>query len=249
MFLAAFPFWIGLAFWSISAFWQHVDSLKPTYLWAARVGACSAEFVILVMVFLHCFNEHIRVRRWALILGTALTVAVVGHTAGLRGLDEATAKQAETQEKLGEQLTKMSERQMQGTKRKADVAKGAQKELANAAREGNDKVKDSSIFPRWYLDGWMYGVLFALSAIFLAIPIGMMGNRADIDANFDGIPDKLQEPRTHTIEIEASAPNQLLPTKSMTGEFPNELEDGYRYNGEVPATGKLEAEPGKAPRR
>ena len=195
MFLAGFGFWLFLAFWSISAFWQHVDSLRPTYLWAARVGACSAEFAILVMVFLKCFNKHINVRKWALYLGTALIVAVVAHTAGLRGLDEAQTRQADSEDRLAEQLTKMSKDQMQNTRRKADVAKGAQKELADAVRAGNDKVKDSSIFPRWYLDGWMYGVLFALSAIALAVPLGMMGNRLDIDADFDGVPDHEQRPQ------------------------------------------------------
>jgi hypothetical protein len=193
MFLAGFGFWVLLAFWCISAFWQHVESTKPIYLWPARIGACSAEFVILVMVFLHCFSKHINVRKWALILGTALAVVAVAHTAGLRGLDEATAKQTETQERLSEQLTKMSKEQMQGTRRKADVAKSAQKELADLAREGNEKVKESSIFPRWYLDGWMYGVMFALSALALAVPLGMMGNKLDIDTNFDGIADHLQE--------------------------------------------------------
>src|SRR5262245_7482854 len=195
MFIIRFGFWLFLAFWSISAFWQHVDSLKPTYLWPARIGACSAEFAILAMVFLKCFNKHIGTRKWALILGTALIVAVVAHTAGLRGLDEATTKQTDTQQRLGEQLTKMSREQMQGTKRKADVAKSAQKELADAAVAGGDAVKDSSIFPRWYLNGWMYGVLFALSAIALAVPLGMMGNRLDIDADFDGVPDHIQAER------------------------------------------------------
>lgn len=246
MFGAGFGFWALLAFWCISAFWQHVESTKPAYLWPARIGACSAEFVILVMVFLHCFSKHINVRKWALILGTALAVVAVAHTAGLRGLDEATAKQTETQERLSEQLTKMSERQMQGTKRKADVAKSAQKELADVAREGNEKIKESSIFPRWYLDGWMYGVMFALSALALAVPLGMMGNRLDVDADFDGIVDRLQErvPAPQYQVIHHPGPpayrGEQNPTKGMTGEF-----DGY----EALPTGRLEEEPGKARRQ
>jgi len=244
MFAAAFGFWIFLAFWSISAFWQHVDSLKPEYLWAARIGACSAEFAIVVMVFLKCFNKHINVRKWALILGTALIVAVVIHTAGLRGLDEARTERAQAEKRLAEQLTNMSKEQMRSTKRKADVAKSAQKELADANREGNEKIKESSIFPRWYLDGWMYGVLFALSAIALAIPLGMMGNRLDVDADFDGVADRLQErvpaPQYQVIHHPGSPAyrGEQVPTKAMTGEFPDVL-----------PTGRLEDEPGKARRR
>lgn len=233
MFLAGFGFWLFLMFWSISAFWQHIDSLKPTYLWPARIGACSAEFVILVMVFLHCFNKHIGVRKWSLILGTALAVAVVAHTAGLRGLDEATAKQVEAEQRLEEKLTRMSTEQMKGTKRKADVAKSAQKELATTVREGSNTVKDSSIFPRWYLDGWMYGVLFALGAIFLACPIGMMGNRLDIDANFDGVADHLEEPKPYPQYqvIHQPRPPAYQGEQSEIGE----LQDNPRYvNGAAP---------------
>jgi cell division protein FtsB len=218
MFLAGFGFWLFLMFWSISAFWQHIDSTKPTYLWAARVGACSAEFVILAMVFLHCFNKHIGVRKWALILGTALVVAVVAHTAGLRGLDEAIAKQTDTEERLAEQLTKMSKEQMGQSQRKAKIAETAQKQLADTVRAGNEKVKESSIFPRWYLDGWMYGVLFAMSAVFLAVPIGMMGNRLDIDANFDGVADHLQVPQP-------AIPAHSCPaTDAVKQQWPEEID-------------------------
>lgn len=217
MFIIAFGFWLGLAFWSISAFWQHVDSLKPTYLWAARIGACSAEFAILAMVFLKCFNKHINVRKWALILGTALIVAVVAHTAGLRGLDEAQSAQVDTEKRLEEQLTRMSKEQMGQTRRRADVAKSAQKELADTVRAGKETVKSSSIFPRWYLDGWMYGVLFALSAIALSVPLGMMGNRLDVDANFDNIPDHLQQ-----------------PVAVATEEFPDALPTGRLQEADAP---------------
>ena len=226
MFIIAFGFWIGLAFWSISAFWQHVDSTKPTYLWAARVGACSAEFAILAMVFLKCFNEHINVRKWALYLGTFLIVAVVAHTAGLRGLDEAQTAQVDAEKRLEDGLTRMSKEQMRGTKQRAKVAESAQKELADTVRAGKETVKQSSIFPRWYLDGWMYGVLFALSAICLAVPLGMMGNRLDIDANFDGVPDRLEEPVKLPVQvpitvIEPDFP-EVLPTGRLEENSPKE---------------------------
>ena len=233
MFLIAFPFWLTLAFWSVSAFWQHVDSLKldPDYLWPARVGACSSAFAILAMVFLKCFSKHINVRFWALVLGTGLIIADVAHTAGLRGLNEAQTAQVEAEKRMEESLTRMSRELQRGTKQKAKVAEAAQKEMADTIRAGNDKVKDSSIFPRWYLDGWMYAVLFALSALALAVPLGMMGNRLDIDANFDGKPDHLEQPHYQSQEL----------AQRPTREFFDDVTD-------VPVTGRLE-EPGKAPRR
>lgn len=208
MFACEFGFWLLLVFWTISAFWQHIDSLQPKYLFAARVGACSAEFVILVMIFLHCFSKHINVRKWALILGTALAVIAVAHTAGLRGLDEATVKQAETQTRMREELTKMSKEQMEAangrfkSRTQQEIATQAQKQVADTVKASADVVKDSSIFPRWYLDGWMYGVLFGISAIALAVPLGMMGNRLDVDADFDGMPDHLQKQNEFPSQID-----------------------------------------------
>jgi hypothetical protein len=184
--------WLLLALWSLSAFWHHIDGLNESYRLAAKCGAMAGEFALLSLVVWHCFDKHIGVRRWSLIFSFLLGSVIIIHAGALRGLAEATAVQIDAEKRLAETLTKMSKEQMESTRRKADVAKGAQKEVADTVRSGADKVKDSSTLPRWYLDGWMYSVIFILSLALVGVIFLLMMNKDDIDVNFDGIPDRLQ---------------------------------------------------------
>lgn len=199
--------WFLLAAWSLSAFWQHIDELGATYPKVTKLGAVAGEVALLALIWWHCFNRHINVRKWSLIFSLILSAAILVHAGALRGMTEAHTAQVDAEKRLEDQLTRMSKEQMGATRRKADVAKAAQKELADTVRAGNDRVKDSSILPRWYLDGWMYSVLFILSLAFVGGAFWMMMNREDIDANFDGVPDRLQEPREYfdsVIEVPAT---------------------------------------------
>jgi hypothetical protein len=202
--------WLLLALWSISAFWQHIDELGATYQFAAKCGAMAGEFALLALVLWHCFDKHLGVRRWALILSFALASVILIHAGALRGINEAAAAQIGIEKRMAEQLAEMSKKQAAGitasdtgTQRErlaknraalaqqAEVAKAAQKEVAATIAGSVGTVKDSSILPRWYLDGWMYSLLFILSLAFVgAIFLLMM--RDDIDSNFDGIPDSQQ---------------------------------------------------------
>jgi hypothetical protein len=56
-------------------------------------------------------------------------------------------------------------------------------------------VKDLAIVPRWYLDGWMYGVIFMIAMTMLGTLWWFMSDADDADENFDGIPDRLQPER------------------------------------------------------
>lgn len=217
MFLAGLGMWLLLALWSLSAFWQHIDALGTAYPAATRAGAAAGEFALLVLLFWHCFNKHINVRKWSLILGIGLTAAILVHAGALRGMSEAQTAQQNAEDRLEEKLTKMSKEQMGATKRKADVAKHAQKELADTVRAGNETVKNSSVLPRWYLDGWMYSLLFVLSFAFVGAVSLMMLNREDIDENFDGIPDRLQQNVLARI-VEPSEFPEVLPTGRLEPE-------------------------------
>jgi hypothetical protein len=203
MALAGITLWFLLALWSIAAFWEHIDGLKVTYPVITKLGACSGEVALLALVLWHCFNKHINVRKWALIFSVVLSAAILVHAGALRGMGEAKQAQDETATRLEEKLTKMSEKQMAATKRKTDVAKSAQKELADRVEAGADKVKDSSILPRWYLDGWMYSFLFILSLVLTSPILWLLFDKTDIDANFDGIPDHLQKREEFPHEIDA----------------------------------------------
>lgn len=213
MALVGVTMWLLLALWTISAFWQHIDELGATYRNAARAGATAGEFAILAFVLWHCFNKHLGVRRWSLIFSFILSGFVLVHAGALRGLNEATTAQVQSEQRMAETLTQMSKQQAEsitgseaGTQRerlaknraalaqKAEVAKNAQKEVAATIAASADRVKDSSIFPRWYLDGWMYSILFIASLAMLGV-IFLLMMRDDVDADFDGVPDKLQQPR------------------------------------------------------
>lgn len=204
--------WLFLAAWSISAFWQHIDELGATYRNGSRLGALGAEFALLMFVLLHCFSKHLGVRLWALVFSFVLGVVILTHTGALRGLNEATQSQIATEKRLAETLTEMSKEQAAGIRadqtgtqrerlaksrqavqQQAEVAKSAQQEVAATITASADKVKDSSIMPRWYLDGWMYGVIFITALLFTSILFALM-MRDDIDADFDGKVDRLQQP-------------------------------------------------------
>jgi len=198
MALVGVGLWLLLALWSIAAFWEHIDGLKVAYPAVTKLGATAGEAALLALVLWHCFNKHINVRKWSLIFSLILAPAILVHAGVLRGMSEAQAVQVDAEKRLEETLTKMSKEQMAGasgkwkSKTQQEIAKKAQEEVANTVKASADKVKDSSILPRWYIDGWMYSVLFILSLISVAPVFWMMANKQDIDENFDGIADHLQ---------------------------------------------------------
>lgn len=219
MFVMATALFIPLAAWSLSAFWQHIDTLKPTYQFGAKLGAAGGEVALFIMIVLHCFNKHIGVRKWALILSLPLGAFILAHTGALRGLDEAGVKQDETETRLAQRLTEMSkeqaasigqanrntsaglsqkERLANESKAKAaqaEVMKGAQSAVAQEITARTEKIKESAIFPKWYLDGWMYAAIFIVSLACFSFVASRMMNEEDIDADFDGVPDREQNPQ------------------------------------------------------
>lgn len=223
MALAAGTLWLILAFWSASAFWEHIDQLESAYPVATKIGALASIFVLLALVLFHCFDKHIGVRKWALVFTLVLTGLDLIHAGALRGLKEATIAQRGTETRMAEQLSKMSAEQAKaiqadqyGTQRerlanqraalaqKAEVAKSAQKEVAATISKSAETVKLNSILPKWYLDGWMYSFLFLASSLFLGI-IFLLMMRDDIDTDFDGVIDAQQRPQYHSGPVPAPA--------------------------------------------
>ena len=218
MFMAAFGVWAFLCAWSLSAFLQHIDSLKPTYVIAARAGACGAEFVLLVFVFFHCFDVHIGVRKWSLWLGVVLAGAVVVHAGALRGLDEATIAQDDTDKRIEEALTRVSKGQAEDAARstegmiagrsqkermamqarsqanEAEIRKNAQGEIAKSLAGRHEAIKSTTWLPLWYINGGMYSVMFLLSIIFFGVVCYGKLNSEDVDTNYNNIPDHLETP-------------------------------------------------------
>lgn len=206
--------WFLLALWSLSAFWTHISSLGEQYQFAAKCGSMAGEFALLALILWHCFNPHIGVRRWALILGFLLAVVVLVHSGAVRGATEAKTARLDTESRLAQSLTAMSKDQAAtigetgarslsaaGSQKEraaivgktaaeqARVAQAAQQTLAAEIVKTDQAVKDTSILPAWYLDGWCYSAIFLFSLLCVGIIFLMMMNDEDIDRNFNGIPD------------------------------------------------------------
>jgi len=215
---AAISVWIFLAAWTLSAFWQHIDEIGATYQFGSKAGAAGAEFIILILILFHCFDKHIGVRFWAAIFSFVLSAVVLTHAGALRGLNEAAITQVSTEKRMAETLAEMGNKQAGGIRadqtgtqkerlaknraavqQQAEIAKSAQREVAANIASSADRVKDSSFMPRWYLDGWMYGVMFIVGLGLLTV-IFLLMMRDDIDADFDGKIDAQQEWKTH-IEV------------------------------------------------
>src|SRR5262249_9585728 len=211
--------WVLLMLWSVSAFFAHIDELQESYQLAAKAGALAGEFALLALVLWHCFDKHIGVRRWSLILGFILAGVILVHTGALRGLKDARIQQRATEDRLTEKLGELSKQQTEAnSKASSEIARQmkssrqrerlwvmnrqiqtgaesnveAQRLLANEIALSNDKVKNSSILPRWWLDGYMYSGIFIISLLFVGVIFLLMMNEEDIDANYDGIPDREQ---------------------------------------------------------
>jgi hypothetical protein len=105
--------WFLLLLWSASAFWQHIDALKPTYQLASKCGALAGEFALLAMVIWHCFDKHIGVRRWSLILGFILAGVILVHAGALRGMHDAETSQTKTVDQLTNKLGELSKQQIE----------------------------------------------------------------------------------------------------------------------------------------
>ena len=205
--------WLLLAAWTISAFFEHIDTLNPSYKLGAYAGACVGEFAGLWFLYLKSFDHSLTLRRWALILSIALAIVLIVHSGALIGMKEGAQAQAETENVLTEKLGQLSQKQMGAvgdgkkaealtprqqraqarseSRLKGDIAKNAQKELADTVKGRQESIRESGIFPAWYFKGWMYIVIFVCVLIFSGIlaAISHYADVTDIDSNFDGVPD------------------------------------------------------------
>ena len=167
-------------------------------------------------------------------LGLLLGIVLLIHGAGLYGLHEAETRQSMTEAKLKASLTDMSkeqgariaetsQREAAGRSQKerlamdrrakeaqGTIALGAQGQLAKEITARDKKIKGTSIFPEWYLNGPMYGVIFILALSIMSFVWSQMLNKHDIDADFDGVPDH------HQVRKRADA--------NSDSEFPKEID-------------------------
>ncbi len=242
MFAIGLIVWILLACWTVSAFWTHINSLNEDYQFAARLGALAAEVIGLGFLYWHCYDPSITIRKWALIFSVILASILVFHSGALRGLRDARIQQTETEQRLKDTLTEMSKEQAgsitagnaqtqrerialerQAKQAQTEVNKAAQEQVAKEIITGNDKVKDTAIVPRWYLDGWMYGAIFMSAMVMLGILWWKMSDADDVDLNFNNIPDKDEQPEQQPVQ---ATPVSVQAQPMSTAQKQNELPKG-----------------------
>lgn len=197
MFLTGLIVFLGLAMFTIPAFWEHIESLQPKYLWMSQIGVTCAEAFLLCLLLWHSFTTSIKIRLVSIILSAIVGLTVLGHSAMLWGLKDGAVRQAKKEEVLQKGLTDMSKEQMaaQSGKFKSmnqrEIGKNAQKEFRESV-EGRDKAIHAATFaPEWYLNGPMYLILFAITflSVLLLAAMERMKKPGEIDADFNGVAD------------------------------------------------------------
>jgi hypothetical protein len=78
----------------------------------------------------------------------------------------------------------------------ADVNKGLGTNLKEITMQGSEKIQTATLLPAWYVRNWMYTAVFVISLCLLGATFWIMATDDQIDANYDGVPDSQQPPRT-----------------------------------------------------
>lgn len=242
MFAVGFVVWLFLLVWSGSAFWAHLESSQdPQYISGSKIGALAGEFIILAFIWYHCFHRKMNVRRWALIFAGVMSIVVVVHSGAVRGLRAAKAEQIEAEARMAENAKKLVAAQVESAGRAAGNARaagasrsdarrlgasiaekagdGAVKQLREMTEAGQAKVQRATILPEWYIRDWMYTGIFVIGLFLLSCLFWQMSGHEDqIDADFDGRPDHLQQPPPPPPPAIAEWPTDI----PVEGRRPNE---------------------------
>lgn len=197
MFATGLGVLIGLGLFTIPAFWEHLESLKPHYITMAKVGAMVGEFMLFCLLLWHSFSKSMKVRQTALALTGVLTIVILVHAAALWGLKDGSVRQQNKEQELQTKLTAMSEKQMAAangkykSKNQREIASSAQKQLADEIKNRDTGIHAASFMPEWYMNGPMYLAIFLMVMLAHIVLAYLQANMdiEDIDADFNGIAD------------------------------------------------------------
>lgn len=218
--VAGLLIWGFLAAWSLSAFWEHIETLAPSSKFMAQLGACGAEVILLWFILWHVYNKHMRVRFWALVFSAVLGVTILVHAGALRSMKGARAEQIDKEKRFAENAGRIAGESTKGAVeglgrvfRNSDLstrqknnqianaqnrgfrsAQSATKELKEIAEGADEKLKNSTWLPDWYVERHVYEGVFviALTLFSLLMLIWISSGDDDVDENFDGVADRLQ---------------------------------------------------------
>lgn len=206
---------VCLSMWTLSAFWAHIRALQSDFQYMAFAGAVFGELILVDLLWCYCFNKSLKVRREAIIYEFLLIVILAGHAGILRGMHSIEQRQLTTETRLKDSLNEMSKEQMAAikgadetelnprTRRAANaeaektrraIAENAQKQVGEAIKAHDENVIEQTLAPKWYINGWMYAVIFLVSALLAARVKWLHAHVApeDLDEDFDGVADVYQ---------------------------------------------------------
>jgi len=209
-----------LALWSLSAFFEHLDELKASAM--AYWGAAGTEVIMVILAAFACFCWKVRARQEAHILNAIVALVILVHSGGVRGLLSAKTEQTAAESRLAENLNKLTQqtagtaqslaRRQSRTIGAGNAAKAAQGTVAQANQQAvnslaeftaqtQNRVAESSLFPRWYINGGMFSLMFIVG--FLALSrVGYLAHFGqDVDRDFDGTVDAEEEEEIQQTEI------------------------------------------------
>lgn len=272
--IAGLLIWAFLAAWSISAFWEHIDTLDPADKGMAKAGAMGAEIILLFFILWKIYNKHLRVRFFALLFSAFLGVAILVHAGALRSIKGAKTEQVDKEKRFAENAGRIAGETTKGaveglgnalknsgmTSRQRNnqiaaaqlrgqrAADAARKDLKEITEQSDEKLKNASWLPDWYLEKHTYTGVFVIALTLFSILMGiwMTAGDDDVDENFDGVPDN-QQPHLFTAY---ATPVQWTPPAARTvqaGAYYVQGPDGRLFPvGEIP---ELAAQPSNARRR
>jgi hypothetical protein len=194
-----------LAMFSISVFWGHIDAQGLKYGAFSKMAVFAVEGTILYLVFRHVFDAFKSVRFYSLFAGLALSLIVLAHNGAMLTHDVAVNQNERLISQLGDEYKKLNDSALgnlttsaneearsmrdrrqwqsgrsaiQGAQNQASRAiESAQRNLKEAALEGDSRAKNSTFLPAWYFQGLAYIVVFA-SAVFALVGLGLMNEKA-----------------------------------------------------------------------
>jgi hypothetical protein len=204
-----------LAAWTLSAFWEHIDQLGGNYSLGAKLGAVFGEIIIFDFLWVYCFSRNLKARREALVLGFILTAILAAHAGILRGMHSISIRQTETEDRLQKSSTEMSQKligEIKGAddselnprtrraanaaanKTKEEIAKKALDEVKDEIKNRDQKIISETLAPAWYINGWMYALIFLFASAFAARVnwLHIHIDPKDLDEDYDNVPDYLQ---------------------------------------------------------
>jgi hypothetical protein len=190
VFCVSLLLWVCLAAWTLSAFWEHINSLDPEYALQSKLGACGGELLALAFIYWHSFHAQLHVRKWALIHSLLLAAVLLVHSGGVRGLKEAKHQQLEAEKRVAAHLGALSAAQTraageaaaklraaggsdrEATRLGARIAQEANRTATQQAREtveqGTARVLGATLLPDWYWRDWCYSGIFLAAVVLLS---------------------------------------------------------------------------------